>query len=689
MSNNVHVNTENMGDLVAGDKVAGNQQIAARNIYNITIQYAPQPGSAHKERSEAELEALWRAATEKYTEQLFNEYGHVKILGQSQPKPLLEIFTDVHIHTHRAAWLWFSTDELERQFVRHGRFGNQNNLARINALEIMQLNSRLFLWGKPGAGKTTLLKYLAIQTAQQKSPVIPIFVRLRRLANTERNLLQFIGDLFKRAGFPEPITFAQKLLRSGQALVMLDGLDEVTRERDKRGQIGDEIQDFVNQFYQSRYIISSRTAATNSTFENFSDIEMADFSDEQTTLFVKRWFREEPETAAMFLKEIAKAENRGIRELAQSPLLLTLLCLQFDASLSFPMERSEIYESALRVLLEKWDASRRIGSRTHDLQTHGKHYRALTTRRKEQLMSHLAAGAFDESKIFLSQKWLEEQIVRFLVTVPPRPNRDEIDGGLVLKAMESQHGLLIERARHIYSFSHLTFQEYFAARYVVDHANQGTIERLITIENILNPRRHEIFKLTAGLLPNGDSFFDHFIVQLQLLAGQDEAIRNFVDWADQRSRALSTSEQKLIDLRFRHIGLARDFVRAVEVVRILIFGKAEGRQAYFELDLKEAIEIATKESEDLEWREMVVALENLDFPAENSSPQTWHNLHTDLLSLLDELVFRGRRWEFNQTQLDLLINWLNGHSLLFACLDRAIVSDRTAIEAQLFLARAQ
>ncbi len=31
-----------------------------------------------------------------------------------------------------------------------------------------------------------------------------------------------------------------------------------------------------------------------------------------------------------------------------------------------------------------------------------------------------------------------------------------------------QHGLLVEPAKGIYSFSHLTFQEYFAARYLAN-----------------------------------------------------------------------------------------------------------------------------------------------------------------------------------------------------------------------------
>ena len=36
-----------------------------------------------------------------------------------------------------------------------------------------------------------------------------------------------------------------------------------------------------------------------------------------------------------------------------------------------------------------------------------------------------------------------------------------------MKSIEAQHELLVERARRIYSFSPLTFQEYFTARAIV------------------------------------------------------------------------------------------------------------------------------------------------------------------------------------------------------------------------------
>src|SRR5438067_6287634 len=54
-----------------------------------------------------------------------------------------------------------------------------------------------------------------------------------------------------------------------------------------------------------------------------------------------------------FLTEFKKEDNKGLRDLARTPLLLTLLCLAFNETLTFPQRRVEIYEEALDALLKK------------------------------------------------------------------------------------------------------------------------------------------------------------------------------------------------------------------------------------------------------------------------------------------------------------------------------------------------
>ncbi|MFM7715626.1 MAG: NACHT domain-containing protein, partial [Microcystis sp.] len=71
-----------------------------------------------------------------------------------------------------------------------------------------------------------------------------------------------------------------------------------------------------------------------------------------------------------------------------------------------------------------------------------------------------------------------------------------LDGEKVLKTIEIEQGILVERARDVYSFSHLTLQEYLTAQYIYDN---DLIEE--TVKNhITETRWQEVFLLVAGLM---------------------------------------------------------------------------------------------------------------------------------------------------------------------------------------------
>jgi predicted NACHT family NTPase len=122
----------------------------------------------------------------------------------------------------------------------------------------------------------------------------------------------------------------------------------------------------------------------------------------------------------------------------------------FHQTGKFYSKRSKLYQEGLELLLEKWDKSREI-------------YRDLSVERKLELLSFLAVKKFEQEQyVLFEEEELEGYIGEFLGI-----DRRESQG--VLKAIELQHGLLIERARQVWSFSYLTFQEYLVAKWFVDN----------------------------------------------------------------------------------------------------------------------------------------------------------------------------------------------------------------------------
>jgi predicted NACHT family NTPase len=147
------------------------------------------------------------------------------------------------------------------------------------------------------------------------------------------------------------------------------------------------------------------------------------------------------------------------------------LCLVFEESADFPLNRSQLYEEGVNVLLKKWDGKRNIERQ----QT----YKNLSLQHKVDLLSQIALKTFEKGDYFFRQRELEQYIADYICNFPNASNELEtlqLNSEAVLKSIESQHGLLVERARGIYSFSHLTFHEYFTAKEIVSAPNPQAID---------------------------------------------------------------------------------------------------------------------------------------------------------------------------------------------------------------------
>lgn len=466
---------------------------------------------------------------------IVQQCGKMQVLDLAQPLGLNDIYVNVNILETIVGRRRLDITELLQNstYEQFNRWElNKITQERVAGLNAVEKYSKLIVLGKPGSGKTTFLKYLAIQCSLGEFQVnkFPIFINIKDWAEAKiPTLLDYITQVFQ----PYSIRTEQivALLQHGRGIILLDGLDEV--EEGYSRHISHQIDDFIKSFSPNKFVITCRTGQEYK-FNNFTEVEIADFDFQQIESFVSKWFAiVDPVKSNRFIQKLQ--ENESIKELANNPLLLSLLCLMYQETAELPWNRLELYQEGLNLLLKKWDGKKNV-MRSHL-------YKKLSTQQKQDLLSQIASITFERNEYFFKQQELEQYIADYLTNLLDAPTKIlKTDSVSVLKLMEVQYGLLVERASGIYSFSHLTFQEYFTARQIAICSEPQILETSLQklVSRITEKRWREVLLLTVGMLRNANYLLKLIKQQVDSIITQDGQLLEFLVWGNYKSQSVNT-----------------------------------------------------------------------------------------------------------------------------------------------------
>lgn len=283
-------------------------------------------------------------------------------------------------------------------------------------------------------------------------------------------------------------------------------------------------------------------------------------------------------------------------------------------------------------MLRKWDSSR--GIQRDDI------YRKLSLGRKEQLFGRIAYQNFVDGNYFIRQETLAGQISTFLEQLPDTDDSEIPHGGVILRAIEAQHGVLIERAHGIYSFLHLTFQEYFTARSIVQGATRRSIEQLLR-SHMTDPRWREVFLLVFSMSDEASVYFDTFLAVLRELISQDRSCRQLIRWVNHKTSATKINPAHA---RIAAIGIALLFARE-QIGDVLVGDNSE---------LEEAMELVGVSRVD--GRDLFSIAEASGVALDTSD---W-----------------SKNWVLGPSSLERLSTYLRANRLYLDCLQLALVNRR-------------
>ena len=378
---------------------------------------------------------------------------------------------------------------------------------RIAVGERLAEARRLVVLGDPGAGKTTLTRWIAtayllklksdpewrdlpdVQTLPS-ADWLPVLVRCRDLDATclGGSLNAMLRHTLRKAELSEGEAddvhkFLWKKICAGQALLILDGLDEIT-DPSVRARFCRQVEAVVSAHQDLPIIATSRIVGYREMGSRlgrgFEHLTLADLTREDKDAFARRWseLTERPERRDAAARELIADIHSSdrVERLTGNPMLLTTMALVKRKVGKLPQRRADLYWEAVQVLLN-W--RREVDE-------------PLDHREAVPQLEYLAYAMCDRGVQRLREDEVIELITQMREEFPNVHSARERTPEAFLHLLEARTGILIQAGnlRHlgrpvpVYEFRHLTFQEYLAARALVDGRFPGRDARHSLADNV-------------------------------------------------------------------------------------------------------------------------------------------------------------------------------------------------------------
>ncbi len=357
--------------------------------------------------------------------------------------------------------------------------------------EMLEKTPHLAFLAMPGGGKSTLVKRLATAyTFPERRPKVsddlpqrdwlPLILRCRELRDrAHRPILELLDDIPRHVGMStdECATFRDSIhdaLRSGKALLLVDGLDEISDEGARRT-FANHLRTFLAMFPQAAVIVTSREAGfrlvAGVVASACEQAKLAPLHKDDVLSLCERWHVEvvgDNEKVRAEANRLGRTiwDNRRIRALAENPLLLTTLLVVKRCVQELPRSRTALYREAIRVLVRTWNVEG---------------YAPLDEDETLAQLSYVACAMMEEGKQQIGQKALlkllqnarrELEAELQFARISPQEFIERIEYRSSL-LMQTGHEKIDGELQPVYEFRHLTFQEYLAARGYVEEQYPG------------------------------------------------------------------------------------------------------------------------------------------------------------------------------------------------------------------------
>ena len=261
-------------------------------------------------------------------------------------------------------------------------------------------------------------------------------------------------------------------LEAGQAIVLVDGWDELAPEH--QGQAQAWLAQLIDALPENLWVVTAAPRGYGSLTEaGFVPLQLAAWDMVQVKAFAQRWmeiFPPDSEPAPVALRRLV-AELREAARAGDPPLELALRALVWQADREAPQNRVALFDRALDCLL--WQE--------------GEPWLSGACR---AVLGQVALTLQQEERATASRAEIQQAIESVL---PPPEERPARAAALVFRALTGSRGLLRRMGTERFTLAHPLWQAYLSARQLAAVDPSGLVERLD------DPRWAEVLRFFAGV----------------------------------------------------------------------------------------------------------------------------------------------------------------------------------------------
>ncbi|CAF1118841.1 unnamed protein product [Adineta steineri] len=394
-------------------------------------------------------------------------------------------------------------------------YGSKTTIDVKNIFEACKNQEKqVLVFGRAGIGKSTFCRYIAYQwamglcwTQYELLALIP----LRRLTTSRYPPLSngqnySLFDLVKKEIFSYDLSESEdKLLKrhfdAKKTLWILDGYDEIVQN------VPSHLEYLFEQLLKTpHHILTSRPYQNSLAYH--VQMEITGFTDENIKQYVQKFFDQMKDELDNSLNKGQKLfrflkTNRSIWGVAHIPVNLELICSLWSNE-DF-IETKELTITSLYTVMIEWLCRRYLSMPNKKIQNLSKNDVNQRCEKELAFLENLAFNGMKSNTIILQSKLLEKALNEEKISLLDHPHILNMG---VLKSFNKQGiDTQIETGKDHY-FVHLSFQEYFTARYLIKALKDSSThqEEIKFIQREKYSQRYAlVFTFLSGLSSDADT----------------------------------------------------------------------------------------------------------------------------------------------------------------------------------------